>query len=78
MILLKTVLLLKQLEIISVDFSKKFIWKIGTGVRCDGVRLRTGLFQDCEASLNHKTELVGRLEAKAQTMTDTIQSLEAK
>ncbi|XP_066156266.1 RUN and FYVE domain-containing protein 2 isoform X1 [Euwallacea fornicatus] len=34
--------------------------------------------QDCEASLNHKTELVGRLEAKAQTLTDTVHSLEAK
>lgn len=37
-----------------------------------------GLFQDCEASLNHKTELVGKLEAKAQTLTDTVHSLETK
>ncbi|XP_030751670.1 RUN and FYVE domain-containing protein 2 isoform X2 [Sitophilus oryzae] len=34
--------------------------------------------QDCEASLKHKTELVGKLEAKAQTMTDTVQTLETK
>ncbi|XP_076265928.1 RUN and FYVE domain-containing protein 2 isoform X1 [Rhynchophorus ferrugineus] len=33
---------------------------------------------DCEASLKHKTELVNKLEAKAQTVTDTVRSLEYK
>ncbi|XP_019864722.1 RUN and FYVE domain-containing protein 2 isoform X2 [Aethina tumida] len=34
--------------------------------------------QECEASLKQKTELVTKLEAKAQSMTDTIQILENK
>ncbi|KAG5897193.1 hypothetical protein JTB14_022548 [Gonioctena quinquepunctata] len=34
--------------------------------------------QECEASLKHKTELVSKLETKAQSMTETIQSLENK
>uniref|UniRef100_A0AAR5NXL0 RUN and FYVE domain-containing protein 2 n=1 Tax=Dendroctonus ponderosae TaxID=77166 RepID=A0AAR5NXL0_DENPD len=34
--------------------------------------------QDCEATLGHKTELVDKLEAKAQTMTDTVHTLEVK
>ncbi|KAJ8931498.1 hypothetical protein NQ314_015569 [Rhamnusium bicolor] len=38
----------------------------------------SGLFQECEASLKHKTEFISKLEAKAQSMTDTIQTLENK
>ncbi|XP_008201701.1 RUN and FYVE domain-containing protein 2 isoform X1 [Tribolium castaneum] len=34
--------------------------------------------QECEASLKHKSELVTKLEAKAQSMTDTMQTLELK
>ncbi|CAG9829371.1 unnamed protein product [Diabrotica balteata] len=34
--------------------------------------------QESEASLRHKTEFITKLEAKAQSMTDTIQSLENK
>ncbi|CAH0558887.1 unnamed protein product [Brassicogethes aeneus] len=34
--------------------------------------------QECEASLKQKTELVSKLEAKAHSMTDTIQVLETK
>ncbi|XP_060524952.1 RUN and FYVE domain-containing protein 2 isoform X2 [Cylas formicarius] len=34
--------------------------------------------QESEASLKHKTELITKVEAKAQTLTDTIQTLEAK
>jgi RUN and FYVE domain-containing protein 1 len=34
--------------------------------------------QECEASLKHKSELVTKLEAKAQSMTDTMQTLEIK
>ncbi|KAJ8949586.1 hypothetical protein NQ318_016217 [Aromia moschata] len=37
-----------------------------------------GLFQECEASLKHKTEFISKLEAKAQSMTETIQTLENK
>ncbi|XP_068909064.1 RUN and FYVE domain-containing protein 2 isoform X3 [Tenebrio molitor] len=33
---------------------------------------------ECEASLKHKSELVTKLEAKAQSMTDTMQTLEIK
>lgn len=35
-------------------------------------------FQECEASLKHKTELITKLEAKAQSMSDTIETLENK
>lgn len=38
----------------------------------------SNLFQECEGSLNHKTELVAKLEAKMQSMTDTMQTLETK
>lgn len=35
-------------------------------------------FQECESSLKQKTELIGRLEAKAAEMAETIRNLEAQ
>lgn len=35
-------------------------------------------FQECESSLKQKTELIGRLEAKAAEMAETIRKLEAQ
>lgn len=40
--------------------------------------VKNGGFQECEASLKHKTELITKLEAKAQSMSDTIETLENK
>lgn len=34
--------------------------------------------QECESSLKHKTELIGKLESKNAAMADTIQKLDEK
>lgn len=39
-------------------------------------KLKKNLFQECEASLNHKTELIKKLEAKTLSMTETFQKLD--
>ncbi|KAG6795861.1 RUN and FYVE domain-containing protein 2 isoform X4 [Apis mellifera caucasica] len=36
------------------------------------------LFQECEGSLKHKTELITKLEAKTLSMTETIQKMDEK
>ena len=36
------------------------------------------LFQECESSLKHKTELITKLEAKTLSMTETIQKMDEK
>lgn len=36
------------------------------------------VFQECESSLKQKTELIGRLEAKAAEMAETIRNLESQ
>lgn len=40
--------------------------------------IKLDIFQECEASLNHKTEYITKLEAKAQSLTENIQTLENK
>ncbi|XP_035723559.1 RUN and FYVE domain-containing protein 2-like isoform X6 [Vespa mandarinia] len=42
----------------------------------DVVSTNKNLFQECEASLNHKTELIKKLEAKTVSMTETFQKLD--
>lgn len=36
------------------------------------------LFQECEGSLKHKTELITKLEAKTLSMSETIQKMDEK
>ena len=36
------------------------------------------IFQECETSLKHKSELIDRLEMKTTAMTDTLQKLDNK
>ncbi|KZC09431.1 Protein RUFY3 [Dufourea novaeangliae] len=40
--------------------------------------LKRNLFQECEGSLKHKTELITKLEAKTLSMTETIQKMDEK
>ncbi|XP_012347554.2 RUN and FYVE domain-containing protein 2 isoform X4 [Apis florea] len=40
--------------------------------------LKHSLFQECEGSLKHKTELITKLEAKTLSMTETIQKMDEK
>lgn len=40
--------------------------------------LKENLFQECEGSLKHKTELITKLEAKTLSMTETIQKMDEK
>lgn len=42
------------------------------------ILLKQSLFQECEGSLKHKTELITKLEAKTLSMTETIQKMDEK
>lgn len=53
------------LRIIRYSFNDIFIFK-------------KDLFQECEGSLKHKTELITKLEAKTLSMTETIQKMDEK